>query len=214
MHPNPAFRTATRARNIAFVRGRSFGVLAVNSDDGPLLSHVPLVLEEDGGSVELHLVRSNPILRLPDTPRPAVIAVQGPDGYVSPDWYGIDDQVPTWNYVAVHLRGQMTRLPRDELRRVLDRLSAQFEARLAPKPPWRAAKMTSDVLERMMRMIVPCRMQIDSIDGTWKLGQNKDDAVRLRAAEGVATAGIGSELAALAEFMRAARTPETEVSDG
>ena len=202
MHPNPTYRKADTARNIAFARDRAFGVLAINAANGPLLSHIPFVLQEDGSSVELHLVRSNPILRLLDEPQDAVIAVQGPDSYISPDWYGVTDQVPTWNYVAVHLRGQLQRLPQGDLRAVLDRLSAQFEARLAPKPPWAAAKMTPEVLDKMMRMIVPCRMQVSAIDGTWKLNQNKDDTVRLRAAHGVQAHGIGAGLAQLAALMR------------
>lgn len=202
MHPNPTYRKADTTRNIAFARDRAFGVLAVNADSGPLLSHIPFVLDEDGSAVELHLVRSNPILRLLDKPQDAVIAVQGPDSYISPDWYGVTDQVPTWNYVAVHLRGQLQRLPQDDLRAVLDRLSAQFEARLAPKPAWAAAKMTPEVLDKMMRMIVPCRMQVSAIDGTWKLNQNKDDAVRLHAAVGVGAHGIGAGLAQLAALMR------------
>ncbi|MDJ0827620.1 MAG: FMN-binding negative transcriptional regulator [Rhodobacter sp.] len=203
MHPNPAFRQADAARNIAFARDRGFGVLAVNEPAGPLLAHVPFLLAEDGATAELHLVRSNPIVGALDAPQAAVIAVPGPDGYVSPDWYGIADQVPTWNYVAVHLRGSLQRLPQDALRPMLDQLSAHFEARLAPKPPWVTSKMTPGVMDRMMRMIVPFSMQVTGIDGTWKLNQNKDDAVRLRAAEAVARHGSGTELAALADLMRA-----------
>ncbi|MCG6901855.1 MAG: FMN-binding negative transcriptional regulator [Rhodobacter sp.] len=202
MHPNPVYRKPDRARNIDFARQRGFGTLAVNAGTGPLLSHVPFVLDVSGDWVELHLVRSNPILRLLDAPQPAVIAVQGGDSYVSPDWYGIADQVPTWNYIAVHLRGELEPLPQDDLRGVLDRLSAQFETRLAPKPAWIADKMTPEVLDRMMRMIMPCRMRVDAIDGTWKLSQNKTDAVRLAAADGVAATGIGCGLDALATMMR------------
>ena len=129
--------------------------------------------------------------------------MQGPHSYVSPDWYGVDDQVPTWNYVAVHLVGDITLQPQERMRDLLDRQSAQFEARLAPKPEWRADKMTREVLDRMMRQIVPCEMRIDEIAGTWKLGQNKPDDVRLRAADPLEAAGLGQEVATLARLMRA-----------
>ena len=179
---------------------RGFGTLAVNAEPAPLLSHVPFLLADDGASADLHLVRSNPILRLGDGP--AVIAVTGPDGYVSPDWYGIDDQVPTWNYVAVHLRGRLERLPDAEMRAMLDRQSAQFEARLAPKPPWRTSKMTTEVLDRMIRQIVPCRLHIDEMQSTWKLSQNKPDVVRETASEAMEGAGIGSETLLLSRLMK------------
>ena len=202
MHPNPAFRRTHRARNIAFARDRGFGMIAINADGGPLLSHIPFVLNEAGTEVELHLVRSNPILQSLAEPRPAVIAIQGPDSYISPDWYGVYDQVPTWNYVAVHLRGTLERLQQDALHPMLDRLSAHFEQRLAPKPAWLTSKMTPGVLQRMMRMIVPCRMLMSQIDGTWKLNQNKDDDARMSAAKYVAADGIGSELDTLATLMQ------------
>ncbi len=199
MHPNPAFRAEERARHLAFARARAFGTLAVSADPVPLLAHVPFLLAEDGKTADLHLVRSNPIARLGETS--AVLAVTGPDGYVSPDWYGVDDQVPTWNYVAVHLRGRLTPLAPEIMRDMLDRQSAHFEDRLRPKTPWTPAKMTPDVRDRMMRQILPFRLKIEVVDGTWKLNQNKDDAARLAAAARIET-GLGTDLAQLAQLIR------------
>lgn len=203
MHPNPAFRKADTARNIAFAREQGFGLLAVATDDAPLISHIPFLLSEDGTCAEFHLVRSNPIVRLLDGPLRARLAVQGPHSYVSPDWYGIEDQVPTWNYVAVHLVGEVTLQPQSGMRDLLDRQSAAFEARLLPKPQWRADKMTPEVLERMMRQIVPCAMRVEEVAGTWKLGQNKPGDAGLRAADPLEAAGQGQEVATLAQLMRA-----------
>lgn len=204
MHPNPAFHTATVRQNLDFARERGFGVLAVQADGGPLVSHVPFLLNTAGDVIELHLVRSNPIARALATPLSARIAVSGPDGYISPDWYDLPDQVPTWNYVAVHLAGTLELRPQGELRDLLDRQSALFEERLLPKTPWRTDKMDKDTLARMMRAIVPCRMSVTGVDGTWKLNQNKPDAVRLRAADHVDAYGIGAETRILAALMRGA----------
>jgi len=204
MHPNPTYHTHNAPDNLAFARDRGFGVLAIAADGVPMLAHVPFVVSEDGKSVDLHLVRSNPITRALAAPSPARIAVSGPDSYISPDWYGIEEQVPTWNYVAVHLTGTLERRPDDEMRGLLDRLSAQFEDRLVPKTPWRADKMDADALARMMRMIVPFRLTLTGVDGTWKLAQNKPDEVRARAAEQVDASGIGSEVRILSALMRGA----------
>ena len=200
MHPNPAFRRETEARGIAFVRDRAFGVLAVNSAELPLLSHVPLLLAADAGHADLHLVRSNPIARLDGVW--AVLAVSGPDSYVSPDWYGVPDQVPTWNYVAVHLRGRLERLPERAMHEMLDRQSASYEERLLPKKPWTTAKMAPEVLSRMMRMILPFRLHVDRIDSTFKLSQNKSVAARAGAADGMEAARIGQDAAAIARLVR------------
>lgn len=202
MHPNPAFRQTPEARNIAFARSRGFGTLCLNGDPAPLISHIPFVLAETGTEARLHLVRSNPIARAVEAPTPAVIAVSGPDSYISPDWYGDPAQVPTWNYVAVHLRGEIEPLPQEALRADLDLLSAHFESRLAPKKEWTAEKMPPEALDRMMRMIRPFRFSVTQIDGTWKLNQNKTVPQRLGAAQAVADGGVGHELAALAKLMR------------
>ena len=204
MHPNPIFHTETDDRNIAFARERAFGVLAVNGDDGPMMSHVPFLIDKAGAQLDLHLVRSNPIARNLKAPRQAKIAVSGPDGYISPDWYAVPDQVPTWNYVAVHITGTLEMLPHEMMRDMLDRQSEHFEDQLLPKTPWKTDKMTPEVLDKMMRQIVPCRMTVQSVDGTWKLNQNKPDDVRLHAADHVDAFGLGQEVRLLAALMRGA----------
>ena len=202
MHPNQIYHDASTARNIAFARERSFGVLAINAEGGLQISHIPFLLNEDASSADLHLVRSNPIARMVEGPHVAKIIVSGPDSYVSPDWYGVPDQVPTWNYVAVHLTGTLERLPQEMMHDMLDRQSAAYEERLLPKTPWTTAKMTPDILEKMKRMIVPFRFTLAGVDGTWKRGQNKPEEVRLAAAEQMADYGIGSETATLSAMMR------------
>lgn len=206
MHPNPVFHTEEAQTNLAFASARAFGVLAVSANDkAPLLSHVPFLVDEEGAWAHLHLVRSNPIVRaLREGHLPARLAVSGPDSYVSPDWYGADDQVPTWNYIAVHLTGVLELRPQSELHALLDRQSAHFENQLLPKTPWTTTKMSDGVMDKMMRQIVPCAMKIQDVDGTWKMNQNKPDDVRLRAADAIADAKMGAETERLAGLMRSA----------
>lgn len=202
MHPNPAFHTGTEAKNLSFARSRAFGLLSINGDAGPQVAHVPFLLAADGRSADLHLMRSNPVTRALATSLPALLAISGPDAYISPDWYDAPEQVPTWNYVAIHLRGKLEVLDQSELPALLTRQAAFFEARLAPKPPWTMTKIPDASLARMMRMIQPLRLHIDTVEGTWKLSQNKPDMARQGAAEQL-EAGFGHELATLAGLMRA-----------
>ena len=204
MHPNPAFRQTPAERNIAFARARGFGVLSVNGPEGPLAAHVPFLLNADASFAELHLARSNAIVRA-GLPAPALLAISGPDAYISPDWYGpheeVPDQVPTWNYVAVHLRGVLEPLPEEALRPHVDALSAEHEGRIAGKRPWTSTKMTEGAMPRMMRMILPFRFRVLSVDGTWKLNQNKPEDVRARAATALAQGDASAQ--AIAALIRA-----------
>ena len=203
MHTNPVFRRMPDADSLDFARGRGFGTLILNGDGLPLVSHIPYLLDETGA--DLHLTRSNPITRglASGETAPALIAVAGPDGYISPDWYGIEGQVPTWNYVAVHLVGRLERRPDDELPALLDRLSDHFEARLLPKPVWKSSKLDAEAMARLLRMIVPFRFHLDEVRATWKLGQNKDEAARNAAGEALGRDGFGQETASLAALMAA-----------
>ena len=199
MHPNPAFRKTAADRNLAFSRARGFGVLSVNGPDGPLMAHVPFLLSDDGKTADLHLARSNAVIAA-GLPAQAVLAVIGPDAYISPDWYGVEDQMPTWNYIAVHLRGTLVQLPDEAMDGHVNALSDRFEARLAPKPVWKSTKMGDGVMDRMKRMILPFRLNITTVDGTWKLNQNKTPAARA----GVIVA-LDAQGGAQAEIARAMR---------
>ncbi len=202
MHPNPIFRTEPRARALEFARRRGFGTLVAGGPAGVLVAHVPFVLEN--ACIGAHLVRANPVAqRLQDGPVSAVLIVSGPDGYVSPDWYGTPGKLPTWNYVAVHLRGKLRRLDDAALHGHLDRLAAQFEERLAPKPAWTTDAIDSDVLAQLMREIAPVAMSIEVVDSTFKLNQNRRGEERTAAATALAAGGTpGMETRLLADLMR------------
>lgn len=204
MHPNPAFRQEPESRALAFAAERGFGALTVAGPEGVLAAHVPFVMQAD--RIAAHLVRSNPLARhLRAGPAEALMIVSGPDAYVSPDWYGEAEMVPTWNYVAVHLRGPLALLPEERLRPHLERLSAAFEERLRPKAPWTLGKMSEAAIAARLRQIVPVEMRIAGVASTFKLNQNRSEAARAGAAAALARGGTpGLETAALAALMRAA----------
>ena len=204
MHPNPVFRREPRESALDLARERGFGIFTVAGPDGVLAAHAPFVLDE--GRVLAHLVRVNPLARLLGSgPAPALLIVSGPDGYVSPDWYGEPQLVPTWNYVAVHLRGELRLLDDTTLRPILERLSETYEARLAPKPPWKTDKVDDGLLARMMRQVIPIELSVDTVDSTFKLNQNRSDSARAGAAAALAVGGTpGMETRALAARMREA----------
>ena len=198
MHPNPSFINTSDGHSWELVSQTSFGTLVQSTSGLPVISHVPFLLSACRSYIELHLVRSNPMARVEvGKAVPTTLIVNGPDGYISPDWYGIDDQVPTWNYVAVHLTGQLVRLEDDALEPLLARLSDHFESQIHPKPIWTMEKMTDDVKMKMMRQILPFKFEILELHSTWKLGQNKPEQARLGAAEALA-----DHVPALAKLMK------------
>ncbi|MCB9663452.1 MAG: FMN-binding negative transcriptional regulator [Alphaproteobacteria bacterium] len=203
MHPSPAYRSPSAADDLAFVRQRAFGILCLARDAEVLTAHVPFVLDDDGLTAGFHLARSNPILTVLTEPHAALLSVQGPDGYVSPTAYGLPAQVPTWNYVAVNLRGRLQRLPDAALPGHLADLAALLEASRAPVPPWTLDDLPDARREALQRGIVPVRLTIDAVESTWKLGQGKPPAAIRGAADAVDAGPWGAERADLARRMRA-----------
>ena len=201
MHPSKLFRAPTKETNISFVRERSFGALVVVDESKPLISHIPFQLSEDGARLEAHLIASNSILQTLNSPQKATMIVSGGDAYVSPDWYGVDEQVPTWNYVAAHLTGVLRKLEPEDLRGVLERLSKNLEDRLLPKPSWKLDKLSDQTFDKLSRQIVPVAMEIKQIEATWKLSQNKSKEVRAGAVAGMHDAPIGHNVLEICELM-------------
>ena len=188
IHPASAFRWEDRDAMQALVTERGFGTLFAATPDGPRVAHVPVVWFGEA-TLGLHLARGNSITRHLDGAT-AVFVVRGPDGYISPDWYGLGaNQVPTWNYVAVELEGRMLRVEQDALIAQLDAISAEQETRLTPKAPWTRDKMDDALFERMMQGIVGFTLEVQAWRGTLKLGQNKPEAARLAAADGADASG-------------------------
>lgn len=188
MHPNRAFAWEDREEMLGFVAGIAFCTVAA---EGPMVAHVPVVVAPPG-RIRFHVARGN---RARLDGRRAIISCLGPDAYVSPDWYGTPEQVPTWNYLAVEAEGPLRRLDEAELTALLDDLGSAHEARLAPKPPWTRAKLSSGRFEAMLKAIIGYELVIEDLRGTRKLGQHKSDAERAAAANGLAP--FNPELAAL-----------------
>jgi transcriptional regulator len=179
MHPNPSFAWEDEGEMRAFLADIAFATICV---DGPAVVHAPVVVGED--VLRFHIARSNRVGPLDG--RRALVSCLGPDAYISPDWYGSADQVPTWNYLAVEAEGPLRRLDETELADLLDALGAAHEARLAPKPPWTRFKLGPRRFEAMLRAIDGYEMKIETLRGTRKLGQHKPAAERLAAAAGLA----------------------------
>ncbi len=181
MHPAKPFHVDDRETLLAFIRQHPFVTVAAAVGGRPCTAQAPVVIRElDFGEVALdfHLSRGNALAPYVVQGFRAVALASGPDAYVSPDWYGGEDQVPTWNYVSAEAEGLVAPLSDAEFVALLDDLSAQEEARLSPKPAWTRGKMSPGRFETMMRGIIGCRLTVERLEGTWKLSQNKTAADR------------------------------------
>lgn len=197
-----AFRQADERVLADFVREHGFGLLITARDDRPRVSHLPFFLELVDGrwTLHAHVARGNEHWR--EGNGPALAVFHGPHHYVSPAWYAEDGTVPTWNYVTVHVRGRVSWLDDFEAkRRVLEQTIAFYES---DRPmPWRA-DFDAEYVRDEMRHIVALRLDVETIEGKWKLNQHHPAARRERTIARLREAG-GEDALAIAELMERAK---------
>jgi transcriptional regulator len=168
-----------RAASLEFAQTRGFGLVCAWDGKKPIASSLPfyLTFADDGTPrAAFHVARHNPLVKLAGGSNSWLLAVNGADSYVSPDWYVSPDQVPTWLYQVVHLTGTVRTLSDDELAEQIETLSAKFEDWLLPKKPWKSSKMTAGRLDTLKKAIVGLVMTVEEVEGSFKLNQHKSDA--------------------------------------
>ena len=152
----------------------------VSAAAGPLCAdHIPLVLHVDasGGCVlRGHVAVANPLATDVDRDIDVLAIFQGPQAYVTPSWYPTKQEhgkvVPTWNYVVVHAHGSLSfHRDRDWLLAHLTELTARQEGKRTE--PWAVSDAPDDFVGRQIRGITGIEIGVHSLDGTWKVSQNK-----------------------------------------
>lgn len=154
-----------------------FGVLPGAEGNGiPTATHLPLVVHDTGqhGLIEGHFARANAHWQSL-AGRETLVVFNGPQGYVSPTLYAEPLSVPTWNYIAVHASGTLS-LVEDEAEKdtLLKGLIACHEPAYADT--WRG--LPEGFRRSMLAGIVGFRIPITSIQGKFKLSQNRSEADR------------------------------------
>ena len=178
MHPAATFKVEDQGVLLAQLAAHPFVTLAAAPDGRPRIAHAPVVVRRltSGLALDFHLSRGNALAPfLAGGFRGVAVSLEA-DAYISPDWYESADQVPTSNYVSVEVEGPIAAMDHDGLVTLLDDLSAQEEARLAPKPPWTRHKMSPGRFETMTRAIIGARLTVERLEGVTKLSQNKSEA--------------------------------------
>jgi transcriptional regulator len=163
----------------------------------------------DGWRVAGHVARANPLWREADG-QPVLALFQGPQGYVSPNWYPSKFQhgkaVPTWNYTMVQVHGTLRAVDDPEwLRAFVTRLTQRHEA--GRPVPWHVEDAPADYLDATLRAIVGIEIEVTRVEGKFKLSQNRSAEDRTGVVLGLgsdATLQRQPEADALAQAMQAA----------
>ena len=180
----------------------SFGLLVSQVGGVPFASHLPFLLDRTAGphgTLFGHVARANPHWR-ELAGQTALAVFSGPHAYVSPTWYEAENVVPTWNYVALHAYGRAAVIEdRAAVLDIVQRSVAVYESTM-PRP-W-TFDGTSAYAGRQLGAIVGFRIEIERLEGKWKLNQNHPIERRKKVSE-ILGGQSGGDAQAVAEMMRA-----------
>lgn len=151
------------------IQENSFATLFSIHQGIPVATHLPLTLNKDNTCLYGHFARPNPQWK--DIQNQKVLAVfHGPHCYISPSWYETKKAVPTWNYVTVHVYGEVELLEDEqELMSSLNDMVLKYEA---PDSSYRLQDVDAGFLSGMNKGVQGFKIKIDKMEGKAKLSQN------------------------------------------
>jgi transcriptional regulator len=156
-----------------FLRENSFGIL-INQTNGRLCAtHIPLELDINKEGKDIlygHISKDNPQWS-GFTDNVLVLAIfSGPHSYISSSWYD-HENVPTWNYIAVHVYGKIKIIEGEAVTESLKKLVDKYELNSAN--PVRVEDLSKKTMMQT-RGIVAFEIEMTEIQATKKLSQNRD----------------------------------------
>jgi len=177
-----------------------FASLITMGSSGLFASHIPMVLQQNGGKGQLrgHISRANTQWR-DYTPSVEALAIfSGPQHYITPNWYPEKQEtgkvVPTWNYAVVHAYGYLKIIEDAEwLMAHLASLTNIHEA--GSTVPWKVRDAPADYVASQVKGIVGLEMTVERLEGKWKVSQNRSEQDRNGVAKGLTELSTAESLA-------------------
>ncbi|MFC5478628.1 FMN-binding negative transcriptional regulator [Massilia suwonensis] len=175
----------------ALVEANALGTWVLAGQQEIVANHIPFLLERERGphgSLVGHVARANPVWRLLDAQAPSLVIFQGPQAYITPNWYPGKAEhgkvVPTWDYAVVHAHGAARAVEdRDWLLDMLRRLGATHEA--GQPRPWTLEDAPPGYIDKLLRAIVGIEIRITRLEGKLKASQDEDVQDRIGTVHGL-----------------------------
>jgi transcriptional regulator len=156
----------------AFIRANGFGILISTVEGKPWATHIPLILSPDGKKLSGHIAKGNKQWKEWNDQSEVLAIFRGSHTYISSSWYD-HENVPTWNYIAVHAYGSLRILSQEELIESLKSLTNKYEKE--SKKPVTVEGMSKEFLSKELLGIVGFEITISKLEAAYKLSQNRDD---------------------------------------
>ncbi len=171
MYIPPYYKENDEQKLIEFMQTYNFATLISTNDSNMCATHLPFVIEKRGEKIILvcHMAKANPQWQL-FTLNEVLVIFQGPHAYISPTHYEKEQNVPTWNYIAVHATGKTKLISKpSEVIALMEKTINHFEKQFYKQ--WK--NLSTEYVNGMLKAIVAFEIEVTKLEGKFKLSQNK-----------------------------------------
>ncbi len=177
MYKPPYFRENNPGIWQQFMRDHPFAFLTGCSLSGrPVVTQVPMLVEEKDGAIILqgHIMKNTDHFKAFGENPQALAVFTGPHTYVSASWYTNPHMGSTWNYMSVHVRGNLKFMPEEDLKLLMQKMTLHFEKGRTDSPTV-FGNLPDEYVHKMVPAIAGFEIRADEIENVFKLSQNRDE---------------------------------------
>ncbi|MBL3730673.1 FMN-binding negative transcriptional regulator [Lysinibacillus sp. HST-98] len=156
-----------------FIQHNSFATIVSIRKGKPIAAHIPVLLKKIENDYYLtgHLAYGNPLWKTFEEVQDILVIFNGPHAYISSSWYE-HENVPTWNYQAVHVYGQASLIEGIALEQDLTSLLEKYESFRENPVLW--DKLSPELLQQEMKGIKGFKIKVEEVQAAYKLSQNRN----------------------------------------
>lgn len=174
MYTPSSFRVTDHLTISRFIKAHNFGLLFSHHEENPEATHLPFMIETHENKITkliAHFAKANKHWLRIDESKELLVVFQGPHAYITPSWYRQRETVPTWNYAAVHVRGNAKIIhQKDRLREMVEDLTHFHEQQV--DSDWNLQEAES-IMETELKAITGIEISVTGIEAKFKFNQNR-----------------------------------------
>ena len=174
MYKFPYYTEEDQVKVTAFMKNNSFAMLTGFGEQYPVATHIPLEVElQEDGKIFLsgHMMKKTDHHLAFEKNNNVLVIFNGPHAHISASWYTDPLMGSTWNYMVVHVKGKIKFKDEQGTYNAVKDITNKYEG---PDSAAAFDKLPKEYIEHMVKAIVGFHIEVESIENTFKLSQNRD----------------------------------------